>query len=184
MSEREQIAVENVREMLTPELLEQMLYLYRAEGVRVIDGDTTEQMIDVGDGFKRSLIARVYGVNAPEISKPTEDGEREAGEAARDWLKRELRRSRKDGFNFVRTFRDKRGKFGRLLIEFLGFRRGLVYSINAELIRQGHAVPYLLGPKSVAPTWLIEFDQEYRAHQDDGGDRWSYMEAKREGKAA
>lgn len=58
-------------------------YLYGAEVLSVVDGDTLDLHIDLGFGVYRKLRARLANVDAPELST-------EAGREARDFLAQEL----------------------------------------------------------------------------------------------
>ena len=44
-----------------------MIYIYKAEIIRVIDGDTFELMIDLGFQSFRRCRMRLYGIDAPEM---------------------------------------------------------------------------------------------------------------------
>lgn len=105
------------------------LYVYRAVVRSVYDGDTIRVDWDLGASiWMRNEPIRLYGIDAPELRGE----EREAGLAARDWL-----RERIDGKEIVmRTIKDAKGKYGRYLA--VVFREG--EDINAALVAAGHAV--------------------------------------------
>ena len=62
-------------------------YFYKAQVLKVVDGDTIVADIDVGFGFKTSKTkVRLNGIDAGEVHSKDEEIKKK-GEAARDWLK-------------------------------------------------------------------------------------------------
>lgn len=59
------------------------LYHYRAKVARIVDGDTVEVDLDLGDRTYRTRRIRILGYDAPELFSGTN---REAGARARDAL--------------------------------------------------------------------------------------------------
>jgi len=119
-------------------------YTYRAQLIRVIDGDTVEMAIDMG--FKRYSheILRLAGINAPEVV-----GEgRAAGLRATDALANKLRGRVDIALGMpalhkdpppeliVETFKDRKEKYGRYLAVIWADGQ----NINDWLVEQGHAV--------------------------------------------
>lgn len=106
------------------------LYAYRAEIVRVIDGDTVVADIDLGFGtWRRGEHLRLVGLDAPEVR----GDERERGLVSAEAL-----RTRLDGGEVVVcTRRDETGKFGRYLVEIFDDAG----SVNGWLLREGLARP-------------------------------------------
>lgn len=109
------------------------LYTYRAQVVRVIDGDTVVMDIDLGlNTWLRRQHIRLAGINAPEIRGE----ERPQGLAAMVYLIDALQDV--DTLT-IRTVKDKAGKYGRYLAElFLPDGR----SINQMMIKSGNARAY------------------------------------------
>ena len=121
-----------------------MIYIYKAELVRVVDGDTVDLAIDLGfDTFRKERF-RLYGIDAPEIRF-------EAGKAAKAWLWEALQPLEAI---YVQTIqlstkakRDKYGRFLAVLYDDLGdidANRPMKTpvspaSINARMIVEGHA---------------------------------------------
>jgi micrococcal nuclease len=121
-----------------------MIYIYKAELVRVVDGDTVDLAIDLGfDTFRKERF-RLYGIDAPEIRF-------EAGKAAKAWLWEALQPL--EAF-YVQTIqletkakRDKYGRFLAVLHDDLGDIQAnrpmktpvSPASINAQMIAEGHA---------------------------------------------
>jgi micrococcal nuclease len=121
-----------------------LIYIYRAELVRVVDGDTVDLIIDLGFDTSRRERFRLYGVDAPEMRT-------EAGKAARAWLWGELQPLEEI---YVQTLqlatkakRDKYGRFLAVLYSDLGDIQAnrpmktpvCSASINARMITEGHA---------------------------------------------
>ena len=116
-------------------------HMYKAEVVRIIDGDTIVVNIDLGLGLVHHKEAiRLYGVNTPEMN--TQDGKD---------VKKLVEAMIPVGSTItLETINDKRGKFGRVL--------GIIYipgriegpsdvpygkQLNLWLLGEGHAVPFM-----------------------------------------
>jgi micrococcal nuclease len=121
-----------------------MIYIYKAELIRVVDGDTVELMIDLGFDTSRKERFRLYGIDAPEMR--TEDGK-----AAKKWLWDALQPL--DAI-YVQTIqlstKAKRDKYGRFLAVLFDDTSDMQASgptntrvspssINAKMITEGHA---------------------------------------------
>ena len=115
------------------------MYEYRCTLRRIIDGDTID--VDIDLGFKVWLQkerVRLYGINTPE-SRTRNLAEKKLGLASKARLKELLPKT-----FIVRTEKDGKGKFGRIL----GIP--LVDNVNIcdKLIEEGHARSYFgYGPK-------------------------------------
>ncbi|VAX08697.1 hypothetical protein MNBD_GAMMA25-900 [hydrothermal vent metagenome] len=111
------------------------LYSYRAKVRSVYDGDTIR--VDVDLGMKTSINnepIRLYRINAPELRGS--DAEKEKGRAARDYLRQRL-----DGKEiYLKTLKDKRGKYGRYIADIWLEDNGQWININDEIVSAGHAV--------------------------------------------
>ena len=88
--------------------LEESLYIYKAYVTDVYDGDTITCIIDCGFnlGIQKTKI-RLYGINTPELR----GDDREIGIYVRD----ELRKKILHKHVFLKTIKDKTGKYGRFL---------------------------------------------------------------------
>jgi len=86
------------------------LYEYRAFVRKVYDADTITEDIDLGFGilFKSQKI-RLLRINAPEVR----GSEKESGIKSRDALREKINNK----WVKLKTKKDKKGKFGRLLGE-------------------------------------------------------------------
>jgi micrococcal nuclease len=116
--------------------------LYPATVTRIVDGDTVDVDISLGFYVKiherlRLCLSNGGGINAPEPRGET----RVAGKAATAHLVGLLKTHAPDGEITVRTFRDRRGKYGRFLasIEVRGKSGGPIKLCDL-MVAHGHAV--------------------------------------------
>ena len=111
------------------------MYEYKCKLVKVVDGDTIDVDIDLGFGvWMRNQRIRLYGIDTPE-SRTSEKEEKGYGNAAKDFLVKWTNA----GDLTLKTFKDGKGKFGRILGE-IWF--GGEYNINQILVDNHHAVRY------------------------------------------
>lgn len=122
------------------------MYEYRVNIKRVVDGDTVDVDIDLGFGvWLRGERVRLYGIDTPE-SRTRDKVEKKYGLLAKDFLKYNLRS--KEGTIVLKTHKDGKGKFGRILGEFIRIENDghPVYeeriNLNQLMIEQHHAVAY------------------------------------------
>jgi len=119
------------------------LYTYKVRPVRVVDGDTVILDIDLGCGmWLRGERCRLLGINAPEPHTDTRhEGLRstrhleELLELDTDW----------PVFILARTHKDKKGKWGRWLVELWKMNDSTAEytrNINQQMVDDGYAVPY------------------------------------------
>mgnify|MGYP005661708603 CR=1 FL=1 len=107
------------------------MYEYRAYVRRVYDGDTITVDVDLGFGimFKGQKI-RLIRINAPEIR----GSERESGLKSRDALRSLI----SNKWVILKTYKDKKGKYGRWLAEVFINET----CVNDWLISEGLAKEY------------------------------------------
>ena len=88
------------------------MYEYHAELVRVVDGDTYDLCVDLGFGISFKERFRLKGADTPEVygSRASEEG-REASAFVKALLEAQ------PGPLQIRTFKDKKGKYGRYLVD-------------------------------------------------------------------
>tara|TARA_B100001115_G_C15583761_1_gene278940 strand:+ start:157 stop:567 length:411 start_codon:yes stop_codon:yes gene_type:complete len=111
------------------------MYEYKCKVVRVVDGDTVDVDIDLGFGvWMRKQRIRMYGIDTPE-SRTSDKVEKKYGLAAKDFLVKWTNA----GELTLKTFKDDRGKFGRILGELWW---GGKQNINQLLVDNHHAVRY------------------------------------------
>ena len=122
------------------------MYEYKAIVRRVVDGDTVDVTLDLGFDILYNNRIRLHGIDAPE-SRTSDQEEKERGLAAKDRVK-EL--CPVGSTVMIKTTKDGRGKFGRILGEILitGNEPNQFESVNKILLKEGHAVKYFGGKKS------------------------------------
>jgi micrococcal nuclease len=119
-----------------------MIYIYKAELIRVVDGDTVDLIIDLGFDTSRKERFRLYGIDAPEINTA-------AGKKAKAWLEDALMPLEAIYVQTIQlSTKAKRDKYGRFLAVLYDELPTLVpimrepihlASINAQMIEAGHA---------------------------------------------
>ena len=111
------------------------MYEYKCKMVRVVDGDTVDVDIDLGFGvWLRKQRIRMYGIDTPE-SRTSDKVEKVYGKAATEFLKKWTNA----GHLVLKTFKDGKGKYGRILGE-LWYED--THNINQILVDNHHAVRY------------------------------------------
>jgi len=115
-------------------------YIRRARIVRLVDGDTVDVDIDLGMAITTRQRLRLFGINTPEVRGP----EKLAGHAATQHLADLLVKFACDDGEWdivVQTYKDKKGKFGRLLAVLIGDDGdGNPINLNERMVADGHAV--------------------------------------------
>jgi len=111
------------------------MYEYRCKILRIVDGDTVDVDIDLGFGIwmHRERI-RILGIDTPE-SRTKDLEEKAFGLAAKQYVKDLMPIGSQQ---IIKTEKDKTGKFGRVLGDFI-----IEGKLLTELmIENNHAVPY------------------------------------------
>ena len=122
------------------------MYEYRAKINRVVDGDTVDVDIDLGFGvWMHKERVRMMGIDTPE-SRTRDKVEKAFGIASKDRLKELLPIGSIQVLKteIDRSGEDKKGKFGRILGDFLVDDNRRCTDI---LVEEGHAVAYFGGSK-------------------------------------
>ena len=122
------------------------MYEYRCKVIKVVDGDTVDVDIDLGfDIVIKGERVRIMGIDTPE-SRTRDKVEKKFGMASKARLKELI--GGKSGpilkTQINRKGEDMRGKFGRILGDFVTDNGRLVTDI---LVEEGHAVAYFGGSK-------------------------------------
>jgi len=107
------------------------LYWYSCYVQRVVDGDTV--VLDFNLGMSHILIGqhvRLFKIDAPEVRGDTKEAGLES--------KRHLQKLISNSVDLMcKTHKDKKGKYGRILVELFDNGRNL----NQQMITDGHALP-------------------------------------------
>ena len=110
------------------------MHEYKCKLIKVIDGDTIDVDIDLGFGvWLQKQRIRLYGIDTPE-SRTSDDVEKVYGNAAKNFLIKWT----EGGDLTIKTHKDAKGKFGRILGEIWTFDT----NINKKMIEEHHAVEY------------------------------------------
>lgn len=110
------------------------MHEYKCTMLRVVDGDTVDVDIDLGFGvWMRKQRIRLYGIDTPE-SRTRDLEEKFYGLASKAHLKKILKGQK------VQLQSHDKGKFGRILGEL--FVGDSSFSVNQQMIKDCHAVPY------------------------------------------
>ena len=114
------------------------MFEYKCKLLRVVDGDTIDIDIDLGFGvWLRKQRIRMYGIDSPE-SRTRDLQEKKYGLASKKYLKKMC----SDDGLLIRTKKDGKGKFGRILGEMWRTTDYTDKSINQYCIDNFHAVAY------------------------------------------
>jgi micrococcal nuclease len=120
-----------------------LIYIYKAELIRVVDGDTVDLIIDLGFDTSRKERFRLYGIDAPELRTAE-------GKAAKEWLWDALQPLEAIYVQTIQlSTKAKRDKYGRFLAVLYGDfgdvqtklpeKSLALESINSQMIEVGHA---------------------------------------------
>ena len=120
------------------------MYEYRVKVNRVVDGDTVDVDIDLGFGISlNDERVRIMGIDTPE-SRTSDKVEKIFGKAAKYRLQQLLGKEAILRTQIATDGEDMRGKFGRVLGDFIAPDGRMVTEI---MIEEGYCVPYFGGSK-------------------------------------
>ena len=125
------------------------MYEYKAKLVKVVDGDTVDVDIDLGFGiWMKNERVRIMGIDTPE-SRTRDKVEKLFGKAASARVKELLEEDIILKTQIARNGEDMKGKFGRILGDFIveRFEDGKQEMLTDILVEEGHAVAYFGGSK-------------------------------------
>ena len=92
------------------------MYTYSCKILRIVDGDTVDVDIDLGFGvWMHRERVRMYGIDTPE-SRTSDKEEKVYGNLSKQFVKDQLPIG---SMQTLVTHKDKTGKFGRILGDFL-----------------------------------------------------------------
>lgn len=111
------------------------LYYYKAKLLKIVDGDTIDVELSLGLDVYRQERLRVAHINTPETYGVKKDSEEyKQGLAAKQRLTELLG----EGELYVRTIKDKKGKYGRYLAELFVNDT----NVGETLVKEGFAEKY------------------------------------------
>lgn len=112
------------------------MYTYKAELIKVVDGDTIDVLVDLGFDTWKKVRVRFLGINTPE-SRTKDLEEKKKGLAAKARVK-EILKENKNKFTLKSHGVGKYGRcLGEIFVESLGET-----SLQKTLINEGHGVEY------------------------------------------
>ena len=121
------------------------MYEYRCKILKIVDGDTVDVDIDLGFGvwLKKERV-RMMGIDTPE-SRTRDKVEKLFGLTAKQYVKDNMPTNSMQVLKteIDRSGGDKKGKFGRILGDFILDDKRL----TDMMIEDGHAVAYFGGSK-------------------------------------
>ncbi len=91
------------------------MYEYRCSIERVVDGDTVDVTIDLGFKIFHKARVRLYGIDTPE-SRTRDKDEKARGLLAKSYIVDKVESTENI---IIRTKKDAKGKFGRILGELI-----------------------------------------------------------------
>ena len=116
------------------------MYEYRCKILRVVDGDTVDVDIDLGFGmWMHKERVRMMGMDTPE-SRTRDKVEKKFGLASKQYVKDKMPIGSKQVLKTTidKSGEDKKGKFGRILGDFLIDGKKL----TDIMIKEGYGVAY------------------------------------------
>jgi len=132
------------------------MYEYKVKILKVVDGDTVDVDIDLGFGIVLSNErVRIMGIDTPE-SRTRDKVEKKFGLASKARLKSLLGKTGILKTQINKNGEDMKGKFGRILGDFVAEDGRMVTEI---LVEEGHAVAYFGGSKE-------EIQMEHMANRE------------------
>jgi len=112
-------------------------YFYSAEVLKIVDADTIDIRIDLGLSVQVNIRTRLHRIDAWEVRGE----EREKGLLAKARVEELIPVGTEVTVN---THKDKKGKYGRYLVEIFTANNK---NVNNILLTEGHAVVYGTKPK-------------------------------------
>lgn len=140
------------------------MYEYSATIRRVVDGDTVDVDLDLGFGIVyANQRIRLYGIDTPE-SRTRDLTEKVFGKIASKFLEGKLGERCK-----IRTRKDGKGKYGRILGEFVVYdpTTDSEMTVNDIMIRDHYAVAYFGQSKD-------DIEAEHIINRDKLAEKYGY----------
>ena len=136
------------------------MYEYRVKIIKIVNGDTVDVDIDLGFGISlNNERVRIMGIDTPE-SRTRDLVEKKFGLASKNRLKELLGKTGTLQTQVSKKGEDMKGKFGRILGDFVSEEGRMVTDI---LVEEGHAVAYFGGSKEeIQAKHLVNRDKLVR----------------------
>ncbi len=109
------------------------MYEYKAEVIRVIDGDTIFLNVNLGFNMSYKTKMRLFDIDCPE-TRTRDLLEKARGHEAKAFVEDEI----KDKKVIIKTQKDKTGKFGRVLGDIYYESDNKTLSLVEQLKKNGH----------------------------------------------
>ena len=127
------------------------MYEYRCKILRIVDGDTVDVDVDLGFGaWMHKERVRMMGIDTPE-SRTRDKVEKKFGLASKEYVKAYLPIGSMQVLKteIDKSGEDKKGKFGRILGDFLVYdsKDDAQRKLTEIMIDQGYGVAYFGGSK-------------------------------------
>mgnify|MGYP000039699875 len=120
------------------------MYEYPAQIIKWVDGDTLDVNIDLGFGIVyTNQRIRMFGINAPE-SRTRDLEEKARGLATKKYC---MDTVPEGSWIILKTYKDRTGKYGRILGEILFEVNDVIYNLNQELVENDLAEAYFGGAR-------------------------------------
>jgi micrococcal nuclease len=127
---------------------EENIYWYKAEVESVYDGDSYTCMVAMGMGVYKTTKVRSWGINTPEVRGDSKI----EGLKVRDSVRNRILNKTV----YIKTRKDKKGKYGRYLCEVFYIRNNALININKQLVDEGFAVEYMMGNDDFSTSKILE----------------------------
>jgi len=102
------------------------MYEYKGKVINIVDGDTLDVIIHLGFEITKKLRIRLYGIDTPETYRPSCNEEYKEGLKAKQFVKDMVL----DKDVIIKTYKDKKGKYGRYLADIIVNDNSLVDSLK------------------------------------------------------
>tara|TARA_B100000029_G_scaffold474789_1_gene517466 strand:- start:182 stop:634 length:453 start_codon:yes stop_codon:yes gene_type:complete len=126
------------------------MFEYRVKITRVVDGDTVDAELDLGFNIIYKERIRLMGIDTPE-SRTRNKVEKKLGLKSKARLKELI--SIHKGNIILRTSKEGKGKFGRILGSLVISDNGVEVNLNDIMIAEGNARAYFGGSKNKLGEW-------------------------------